>query len=293
MECLALGMFGSSTLDNRRSACAPNLGHCALPRCVIYCCTVKFSKRKPGDDYVQSLARGLAVIRTFGAERPSQTLSQVAASAGLDRAGARRILLTLETLGYIRREGRNFSPTPRVLDLGYSYLSTVQWWNIAERKMTQLVDTVKESATLGVLTRTHIVLVVCVHAQNLLTINLAVGRRSPAYCTAIGRVLLGQLPEQNLIQTLKETNLDKYTECTTTSIPELLHIIHRDRQQGWSLVNQEYEKSVCSIAVPVFNPVGQLIASMCVVGTPIRTSEEQMVKTILPRLQEITETLWE
>src|SRR5580692_11536564 len=103
-------------------------------------------KKTPGDNYVQSLARGLAVIRTFGQETPRQTLSEVAAKAGLDRAGARRLLLTLESLGYVRRQGREFFPTARILDLGYSYLATVPWWSMAESKMVELVDAVNESA---------------------------------------------------------------------------------------------------------------------------------------------------
>src|SRR5579872_4970443 len=101
---------------------------------------MKAAPRKPSDAYVQSLARGLAVIRTFGVDTPRQTLTQVAARAGLDRAGARRVLLTLVDLGYLKQEGRNFSPTPRILDLGYSYLSTVPLWSVAEHRMIELVE---------------------------------------------------------------------------------------------------------------------------------------------------------
>ena len=253
---------------------------------------MKISRITPGDDYVQSLARGLAVIRTFGAEAPRQTLTEVAARAGLDRAGARRILLTLKKLGYVRQEGRNFFPLPSILQLGYSYLSTVPWWSIAESRMIELVDRVNESATLGVLTGSSIVSVVCVHAKNLLTINLAVGRRSPAYCTAIGRVLLGALPEQDLIQLLKGRRPTKLTSYTITSIPALLRIIERDRKQGWSLVSREYNEAVCSIAVPVYSQTNQLMAAVCVVGTPIRTSPEKMVETVLPHLKQTAENLW-
>jgi IclR family pca regulon transcriptional regulator len=253
---------------------------------------MKFLKREPGDRYVQSLARGLAVIRTFGAKTPHQTLSQVAAAAGLDRSAARRNLLTLEALGYARREGNNFFLTPNILDLGYSYLSSVSSWGLAERKMVELVGTVNESATLGVLTGSHIVLVACVHAENLLTINLAVGRRSPVYCTSIGRILLGGLPEERIVRMLKEAKPIKYTDRTETSIPQLIQIIERDREQGWSLVDQEYEQSVCSISVPVLSQAGQLIAAMCVVGTPIRTSREKLVHTILPHLKKAAERVW-
>jgi IclR family pca regulon transcriptional regulator len=254
---------------------------------------MKVPKKTPSDHYVRSLARGLAVIRTFGADAPSQTLTQVAAKTGLDRAGARRILLTLEGLGYVRREGRSFFPTPSILHLGYSYLGTVPRWSVAERKMIELVDTVQESAVLGVLTKSHIVSVVCVHAQNLLTINLAVGRRSPAHCTAIGRVLLGALPESDLIRALKQNRPAKITALTVTSIPQLVRIIQQDHAKGWSLVDREYNESVSAIAVPVLSPSGQLIAAMSVIGTPIRTSPEKMIQTILPHLQHTAKTLWE
>lgn len=251
------------------------------------------ARRIPGDDYVQSLARGLAVIRTFGANAPRQTLTEVAARAGLDRAGARRVLLTLRTLGYVRQEGRIFLPQPSILHLGYSYLSTVPWWSIAERKMIDLVDTVNETTTLGVLTGAHMVSVVCVHAKNLLTVNLAVGRRSPAHCTAIGRLLLGALPEQELIQLLQRRRPTKLTNHTVTSVPALLRLIERDRKQGWSLVNREYHDSVCSIAVPVYSQTNQLMAGLSVIGTPVRTSPEKMIKTILPHLKRTAERLWD
>lgn len=249
--------------------------------------------REPGSDYIQSLARGLSVLRTFGADAPRQTLSEVATRAGLDRAGARRILLTLKTLGYVRQEGRHFFPLPAILNLGYSYLSTVPWWSIAERKMIDLVDTVNESATLGVLTGSHMVSVVCVHANNLLAVNLAVGRRSPAFCTAIGRLLLGALPEQELAQLLQRRPLPKLTSHTITSVPELMQVIERDRKRGWSLVNREYHDSICSIAVPVYSQSRHLMAALAVVGTPLRTSTQKLVKTILPTLQKTAERLWE
>jgi IclR family pca regulon transcriptional regulator len=253
---------------------------------------MRTQKTTPGDRYVQSLARGLAAICSFGTDTPQQTLTQVAEKTGLDRAGARRILLTLESLGYLRRNGRYFSPTPKILDLGYSYLATIPWWSLAERRMIDLASGINESVTLGVLSGPQIVLVSCVHAQNVLTVNLNVGRRSPAYCTSIGRILLGELTEEHLTRTLGEMNLVKHTKNTITSASELRKIIERDRQQGWSVVDQEYEPSVCSISVPVRNRAGQLIAAMCVVGTPLRTTAKQMIQNILPLLQDAAGNIW-
>jgi IclR family pca regulon transcriptional regulator len=255
---------------------------------------VRESRKVPSDHYVQSLARGLAVIRTFSAESPHQTLTEVATKARLDRAGARRILLTLKTLGYVRQEGRNFIPMPGILHLGYSYLSTLPWWSMAERKMAKLVDTVNESAALGVIAGSHIVSVVCVHAtKNSPSVDLIVGRRSPAYCTAIGRVLLGALPEQDLLELLPRRRLKKRTPYTITSVPELVEIIKRDRKQGWSFVSREYNNSVCSIAVPVYNQAHQLMAAMSVSGTAIRTRPEKMIQTVLPELKRTAERLWD
>lgn len=251
------------------------------------------SRRIPGDNYVQSLARGLAVLRTFGADAPRQTLTDVAARAGLDRAGARRILLTLKSLGYVRQDGRHFFPTPSILHLGYSYMSTVPWWSMAERRMIELVDSVNESATLGVLTGSHIVSVVCVHARNFLTVNLGVGRRSPAHCTAIGRILLGALPEQEVVEMFRRRRPTKITSHTITSIPALLRIIERDRKQGWSMVNREYNESVCSIAVPIYSQTNHLMAAVSIIGTPIRMSPEKMISTVLPRLKKTAERIWE
>ena len=253
---------------------------------------MKLPRIEPGDRYVQSLARGLAVIRTFGPERSKQTLSQVAARAGLDRAGARRILLTLKTLGYLRQEGRNFIPTPNILNLGYSYISTIPWWSVAELKMSEFVDRANMSATMGVLAGAHIISVACVQARSHSTVNLAVGRRSPAYCTAIGRVLLGTLSDVEVMHILKRRKPFKFTDSTVTSVPALMRIVERDRKQGWSLVNCEYNDSVCAIAVPVYSHTGQVMAAISAIETPSRADPERMVKAILPVLKQTAAKLW-
>jgi IclR family pca regulon transcriptional regulator len=253
---------------------------------------MKLPRTEPSDQYVQSLARGLAVIRTFGPEWPKQTLSQVAARSSLDRAGARRILLTLKTLGYLRQEGRNFIPTPNMLHLGYSYISTIPWWSVAELKMSGFVDKVNMSATMGVLAGAHIISVACVQARSHSTVNLAVGRRSPAYCTAIGRVLLGTLTDVEVMHVLKRRKPFKFTDSTVTSIPALMRIIERDRKQGWSLVNCEYNDAVCAIAVPVYSHTGQIMAAISAIETPSRADPEKMMKTVLPVLKQTSAKLW-
>jgi IclR family transcriptional regulator, pca regulon regulatory protein len=251
-------------------------------------------REKAGDPYIQSLARGLAVIRSFNASAPRQTLTEVARRSGLDRAGARRVLLTLKTLGYVRQEGRAFLPMPSILHLGYSYLSTIPWWSLAERKLIELTETVNESAGFGVLTGSHVVLVVCVHAtKNPTSVNLVVGRRSPAHCTAIGRILLGNwLSDPDLAEMLERRPPTRLTQYTTTSIPSLVKTIRRDRTRGFSLVNREYRESVCSIAVPVYSPNNQLMGAISVSGASRQTSPEKLVDAVLPHLKQAAARLW-
>src|SRR5689334_10461036 len=150
----------------------------------------------PGDSYVQSFARGLQVIRSFSASTPRQTLSEVAAATGLTRAGARRILLTLQTLGYVSSDGKLFALTPRILDLGFAYLSSMPIWNRAEPVMEALVRQVQESCSAAVLDATDIVYVLRVPTQKIMRINLGVGSRLPAWCTSMGRLLLGELSDE-------------------------------------------------------------------------------------------------
>src|SRR5512146_2177105 len=171
---------------------------------------------KPGDSYVQSFARGLEVIRSFDASAPRQTLTQVAARAGLTRAGARRILLTLQTLGYVESDGKLFSLTPRILDLGFAYLSSMPIWNLAEPVMEALVDEVKESCSAAVLDGTDIVYVLRVPTRKIMKIGLGVGSRLPAYCTSLGRVLLADLPDDEVRRLLRASHPQPRTRLTIT-----------------------------------------------------------------------------
>lgn len=171
---------------------------------------------KPGDSYVQSFARGLAVIRAFDAEHPEQTLTEVASATGLTRAGARRILLTLQTLGYVEADGRLFRLTPKILDLGFAYLTSMPFWNLAEPVMEQLSARIHESCSAAVLDRTEIVYVLRVPTHKIMTINLSIGSRLPAYCTSMGRVLLSSLDAAALDDTLARSTLRAYTPRTLT-----------------------------------------------------------------------------
>ena len=151
---------------------------------------------KPSDSYVQSFARGLEVIRSFNAAAPQQTLSDVAARTGLTRAGARRILLTLQTLGYVQSDGRLFRLTPRILDLGFAYLSSMPIWNLAEPVMEDLSTQVQESSSIAVLEGTDVVYVQRVATHKIMSVSLVPGSRLPAWCTSMGRVLLAGQPDE-------------------------------------------------------------------------------------------------
>jgi IclR family pca regulon transcriptional regulator len=248
---------------------------------------------KPGDSYVQSFARGLAVIRAFDATRPEQTLTDVAAATGLTRAGARRILLTLQTLGYVEAEGRLFRLTPKILDLGFAYLTSMPFWNLAEPVMEQLSAQVHESCSAAVLDRTEIVYVLRVPTHKIMTINLSIGSRLPAYCTSMGRVLLAALDDETLEATLGSTPLYAHTPRTVTDKEELKKLIAQVRRQGWAIVDQELEGGLISLSAPIRNRQGRVIAAMNISGNAQRNSAKQMVKAFLQPLQQAAQTVSE
>ncbi|TKC92385.1 IclR family transcriptional regulator [Trinickia terrae] len=251
------------------------------------------SPDKPGDSYVQSFARGLAVIRTFNAGRPEQTLTDVAAAAGLTRAGARRILLTLQTLGYVEAEGRLFRLTPKILDLGFAYLTSMPFWNLAEPIMEELSAQVHESCSAAVLDRTEIVYVLRVPTHKIMTINLSIGSRLPAYCTSMGRMLLSALSDEELDAALDASPIKQYTPRTITDKDELKKTIAQVRRQGWSVVDQELEAGLISLSAPIRNRQGRVIAALNISGNVQRNSAKQMVKAFLEPLQQAAQTVSE
>lgn len=241
---------------------------------------------KPGDSYVQSFARGLQVIRAFNAEAPRQTLTDVAARTGLTRAGARRILLTLQTLGYVESDGKLFALTPRILDLGFAYLSSMPIWNLAEPVMEALVDEVKESCSAAVLDGTDIVYVLRVPTRKIMSIGLGVGSRLPAYCTSMGRMLLAALPDEAVREHLRGGELQARTRHTVTEADGVLAKVQQARRQGWCLVNQELEEGLVSIAAPLLDRAGRTVAALNISGQANRTPPRQMQEQMLPALLE-------
>src|SRR5688572_25793459 len=241
---------------------------------------------KPGDAYVQSFARGLEVIRSFNAAAPRQTLTEVATRTGLTRAGARRILLTLQTLGYVASDGRQFSLTPRILDLGFAYLSSMPMWNVAEPVMEALVEQVKESCSAAVLEGADIMYVLRVSTRKIMRNSLGIGSRLPAYCTSMGRVLLAGLPDDEVLRLLRSHPLEARTRHTLTDPEAVLARVQQARRQGWCLVNQELEEGLLSMAAPVVNRAGRMIAAIHISGQANRTPAWQMQETLLALLLE-------
>lgn len=241
---------------------------------------------KPGDAYVQSFARGLEVIRSFSAATPKQTLTEVATRTGLTRAGARRILLTLQTLGYVHSDGKLFALAPRILDLGFAYLSSMPIWNLAEPVMEALVEEVKESCSAAALEGTDIVYVLRVPTRKIMSIGLGVGSRLPAYCTSMGRMLLAGLPDEEVRERLRASELRARTRNTVTEPEAVLAKVQQARRQGWCLVNQELEEGVVSIAAPLIDRSGRTIAALNISGQANRTPARQMQEAMLPPLLE-------
>lgn len=246
---------------------------------------------QPGDSYVQSFARGLEVIRSFSATAPQQTLSEVAERTGLTRAGARRILLTLQTLGYVDSDGKLFRLTPRILELGFAYLTSMPLWHLAGPTMERLSDALGESCSAAVLDGTDVVYVLRVHTHKIMSLNLGVGSRLPAWCTSMGRVLLAGLDDAEVKRRLQASDRQAYTRHTVTAPTELMKRIRAVREQGWCLVGQELEEGLVSIAAPVRNAAGQTVAALNVSGQINRTSPTEMRQRMLPALQEAARTI--
>ena len=208
----------------------------------------------------------------------------VAAASGLTRAGARRILLTLQTLGYVESDGKHFALTPRILDLGFAYLSSLPLWNLAEPVMEALVEQVKESCSAAVLDGHEIVYVLRVPTHKIMSINLGIGSRLPAFCTSMGRTLLAELDEAALDALLAADPPVARTARTIVDPAALKAQLATVRRQGWCLVDQELEEGLVSLAAPIRDRSGRAIAALNISGQAARTPPAQMQREFLPRL---------
>ena len=202
------------------------------------------------------------MIRALSAPGPGLTLAEVARATGLTRAAARRFLLTLEDLGYVRSEDRRFRLTPRVLELGYSFLSNLTLPDIAQPHLRELVQRVGESSSVSILDGTEIAYVAREPTRRIMTVAIAVGTRFPAYATSMGRVLLAGLSDAELDSYLDRVRLRPLTAGTVTDAGALRAEVLRTRRQGWALVDQELEDGLRSIAVPIRDRSGGVVAAV-------------------------------
>ncbi|XPP27400.1 MAG: IclR family transcriptional regulator domain-containing protein [Leucobacter sp.] len=239
-----------------------------------------------GADFVQSLARGIAVIRAFDAEHPELSLSEAARRAEIPAAAARRFLRTLETLGYVRSDGRRFSLTPRVLELGFSYLSALSLPEVMQPHLERLSRQVDESVSAAVLAGLNIVYVARVPTRRIMTVGITIGTVFPAYATSMGRVLLAALPGAELHETLAEARPQQLTKRTLTDASALAAEIGRVRERGWALVDGELEPGIRSIAAPVRGRDGRVAAAINVSSSASRESVTRLREHHLPLLLE-------
>ena len=244
-------------------------------------------------DFVQSLARGLAVIRAFDAANPALTLSDAARRAGVSRAAARRLLLTLVELGYAEFDARRFRLRPKVLELGFSYLHGTGLWGAAQPVMVELVERLHESCSAAVLDGADIVYVARVPTRTrIMSITLGLGSRLPAHLTSMGRVLLAALPGAELDARLAALGtIESRTERTLTDVAALRRAIAKVRTQGFALLDQELEPGVRSVAVPVHGPGGAVIAALNVGTHASRVTLDDLKGRVLPALKETAEAV--
>jgi IclR family pca regulon transcriptional regulator len=237
-----------------------------------------------GAHHVQSLERGLAVIRAFDAASPQPTLSDVAKATGLTRAAARRFLLTLVDLGYVRTDGKHFSLTARVLELGYAFLSSLSLPEVAQPHLERLSSDVHESSSVSVLDGTDIVYVARVAVSRIMTVSINVGTRFPAHATSMGHVLLAGLDETGFAEYLRHARFAPLTARTITSAASLRAELAEVRAQGWALVDQELEEGLRSVAAPIRDRGGAVVAAINLSTHASRTTAGSMRDQLLPQL---------
>jgi IclR family pca regulon transcriptional regulator len=235
-------------------------------------------------EFVASLAKGLRVIRVFDSKAPTLTLSEVADKTGMSRAAARRFLLTLSELGYAESDGRRFRLTPRVLELGYSYLSSLGLTEVMAPVLERVSAQVNESISAAVLDGPEIVYIGRVQTQRILSVGLGVGARLPALSTSMGRVLLAHASEE-LRERVLDQPLEPHTQRTLTDRDKLSSLLRQIRLEGHCLVDQELEVGLRSLAVPLRDADGKVRAAINVSAHASRTGVDVMLQEYLPVLK--------
>jgi IclR family pca regulon transcriptional regulator len=241
--------------------------------------------RGVGPDFVEALARGLSVLSCFDARHPRMTLTEIADASGLARPTARRLLLTLAELGYVRAQGGSFALTPRVLRLGMAYVNALGLWDIARPHMENLVASTRESSSMSQLDGSDIVYVARVAVPKIITLRVSIGTRFPAVRTSQGKVLLAALEEEALAEVLarpSEAGLPPYAH--DRSLADVQHELRTVRARGWALADEELAPGIRSVAAPVRDGDGSVRAALNVTVNASETTVDTLVTEHLPKL---------
>ena len=243
-------------------------------------------------NFMTSLARGLAVIQAFSTRRDPLTISHVSSKTGFSRAAVRRCLYTLAQLGFAGSDdGRHFFLRPRILALGHSYISSMPLAAAAQPVLERISHLLHESCSIAALDGVDIVYVARVNVTRIMSIDLRVGSRLPAYCTSMGRVLLANLPPEELESYLSRAELTRRTSRTIVSREKLRQVLRLIRRNGYSIVDQELEHGLRSMAVPIHNSGGKVTAALNVGAQAQRVSILEMTNKFLPNLQDAAQEL--
>lgn len=243
------------------------------------------------DEIVSSLARGLEVLGILSAAEERLTLADIARSASTTRATARRLLLTLERIGYVATDGPTFWLRPKVMELGDAYLDGLGLPRIAHPHLASLADRVRDTCSLTVLDGDTVVYVDRVKASRMMTVNIAIGTRLPAYAMSSGRVLLADLPDNELGAFLDGVHAEPITGRTRTTRDELATMVARARKDGYAITDQELDPALRSVAAPVHGPDGRAVGAVNVATPVTRTSLEQLRDEVLPELLATTRAI--
>lgn len=242
-------------------------------------------------DFVASLSKGLSVMEAFGADRPRLSISDVAAATGLDRATARRCLLTLHELGYADYDGKFFTLTPRVLRLGMGALAAMPLPQMVQPWLDQLSERIGQSVSVSILDGTEIVYLARAAQRRVMSIGLLPGSRLPAHCTSMGRVLLAALPEAEARTIIERSDLTPRTPHSLTAPAEIMARIAQARMQGHAVVDQEVELGLRSIAVPLYGMRGQIVAALNTGVAAVQSGPGELVDLYLSELSRVQDGL--
>jgi IclR family pca regulon transcriptional regulator len=256
---------------------------------------------KPSDDsdaftgdpnFMTSLARGLAVIQAFSQRRHHLTISQVSTTTGLSRAAVRRCLYTLAKLGFAGSDdNRHFFLRPRILALGHSYISSMPLATAAQPVLEHISHLLHESCSIATLDGVEIVYIARANVTRIMSIDLGVGSRLPAFCTSMGRAILANLPPEELESVLSRVEFKRYTERTITNPAKLTQALRQIRRDGYSIIDQELEHGLRSMAVPIQNPSGKVVAALNIGAHAQRVSIQEMQTKFLPHLRAAAQEL--